>query len=119
MTSRETKGLDKRWSKLIHERDKFCLLCGIDRNLNAHHVVGRRAQTLRWDLDNGLLLCSGCHTFRTRSAHQNGRWFHEWFTKQYPTRNERLKELEWPPQKQDYENISNYLKQKEEEYGLL
>jgi len=94
MTKTETNKLDKLWSKEIHERDIYCQVCGDSKNLNAHHIVGRRNRTLRWDLDNGILLCAGCHTFRTKSAHQNPRWFQEWFASEFPNRDAHLKKYE-------------------------
>lgn len=69
--------LDKAWSRNILSKGK-CEVCSKKESLNAHHIVGRRNLTLRWDLRNGVCLCAGCHTFRTLSAHQNPEWFHFW-----------------------------------------
>jgi len=82
----EIKKLDKLWSQKIRERDEVCQVCGNSQYLNAHHVIGRRNRNIRWDLDNGITLCSGCHTFKTESAHQDPAWFMEWFIKKYPER---------------------------------
>ena len=66
------------WSQVIRLRDNnMCQICHIPGN-NAHHIIGRRNHNTRWDIDNGILLCAGCHTLRTNSAHQNPLWFMDW-----------------------------------------
>lgn len=47
-----------------------CELCGKYGD-NPHHIVGKKNYRLRYDLRNGCCLCSGCHTFRRNSAHQD------------------------------------------------
>lgn len=69
---------DKLWSQLIMNKGR-CEVCGKDKNLNPHHVVGKRNLALRHDLRNGVCLCSGCHTLKVKSAHQDSMWFIEWF----------------------------------------
>lgn len=86
MKKQEVTKLDKQWRDAIRSRDKCCQVCGGTSFLNAHHVIGRRNRNVRWDLDNGVLLCSGCHTFRVQSAHQDPLWFSEWFMENYPDR---------------------------------
>ena len=71
------KKLDRAWSKKILSKGK-CEVCGNTEYLNAHHIEGRRNLRLRWDLRNGVCLCSGCHMFRKDSAHQSPEWFHFW-----------------------------------------
>jgi hypothetical protein len=90
MTKPQITKLDKIWRDKIHARDEVCQLCGGTQNLNAHHIEGRRMRCLRWDLDNGLLLCAGCHTFKTQSAHQSPLWFGKWFEEHYPKRHEKI-----------------------------
>lgn len=69
--------LDKAWSLAIRSKGA-CEVCGSVKFLNPHHVVGRRNYRLRWELFNGVCLCSGCHTMRSNSAHQNPIWFEGW-----------------------------------------
>jgi len=39
---------------------------------------------VRWDLDNGICLCSGCHVFSDKlSAHKTPTDFTYWLEKQY------------------------------------
>lgn len=74
------KKLDKAWSDVVKlQAGNKCEVCGLKHErLNAHHIVGRRNMRLRYELFNGVSLCPGCHTFRTKSAHQDPEWFHEW-----------------------------------------
>lgn len=74
------KQLDSLWSQVVRQQaGNKCEVCGLSHpQLNAHHMVGRRNLRLRWEVYNGVALCPGCHTFNTRSAHQNPVWFDEW-----------------------------------------
>lgn len=74
-----TKKLDKAWSDVVKlQAGNKCEVCGKTDYINAHHIVGRRNYRLRWEIYNGVCLCSGCHTFKTDSAHQNPVWFEKW-----------------------------------------
>lgn len=70
------KLLDKAWSLKIRSTGK-CAKCGKTSYLNAHHIYGRRMLSVRWDLDNGICLCSGCHTLCADSAHQDPMDFYD------------------------------------------
>jgi len=73
-----TNKLDRAWSIRIRDKGK-CEYCGKTESLNAHHIFGRSARSVRWDLDNGVCLCAGCHTFSSKfSAHQTPLLFDEW-----------------------------------------
>lgn len=63
---------DKEWSLKIKERDGFkCLYCGKTEYLNSHHIYTRSNYAVRWDMDNGITLCSGHHTMSSKfSAHK-------------------------------------------------
>lgn len=59
--------LDALWREAVYKQfGGRCALCGKD-DAQAHHVVGRRRRVLRWDVQNGILLCTGCH----ECAHKN------------------------------------------------
>lgn len=61
--------LDKLWAETIKKRDKFkCQKCGSTTRLQSCHFHSRSRLTTRWDLLNGICLCSGCHIFW---AHQH------------------------------------------------
>ena len=70
--------LDKAWSASIRSVNR-CEYCGKRESLNAHHIFGRKNLSVRWDLNNGVCLCAGCHVFNTHfSAHQTPTLFTEW-----------------------------------------
>ena len=52
------------WSKMIIERDNYeCQICGSKENLVAHHIVPVKINDmLQADIDNGICLCSDCHS---------------------------------------------------------
>ena len=56
----------KRFRRQVLKRDKFtCQMCnkrGKRVRLNVHHIMTwSSASTLRYDVDNGITLCRGCH----------------------------------------------------------
>ena len=90
MKKSEINKLDKIWRGKINDRDMArCQFCGESGN-NCHHIVGRRNRSTRWLLDNGLLLCPGCHTFSMFSFHQDPAGTMEWFRETYPERYEHI-----------------------------
>ena len=74
------KRKDKEWAKKIKERDNYkCIKCGKTTYLNSHHIYSRNNHAIRWDIDNGVTLCSGCHTMSSRfSAHKTPLEFVLW-----------------------------------------
>jgi 5-methylcytosine-specific restriction endonuclease McrA len=61
------------WRKEIFNRDKCCMMpgCASKKKLQAHHI--RRwsdASSLRYDIKNGITLCSNCHlSIRNKESH--------------------------------------------------
>ena len=51
------------WSLAIRLRDGKCMRCGATENLAAHHWIVSRARSRRYrfDVQNGISLCYGCH----------------------------------------------------------
>lgn len=93
------KKLDKEWGRLVRSKGE-CEVCGKTGYLNAHHIVGRRTLGLRWNVANGCCLCSGCHTLKRMSAHQDPVWFIDWLEKNRPddlklVREWRHKTVKW------------------------
>jgi len=69
---------DTLWSKAIR-MPWACEYCGKTEFLNAHHIFGRNSKSVRWELANGICLCSGCHTFScVFSAHKTPTEFTYW-----------------------------------------
>jgi 5-methylcytosine-specific restriction endonuclease McrA len=70
----------------VFERDGHkCVRCGRAK-VQWAHIISRRHKTVRWESDNALSLCAGCHM-----------WWHEyptlsgdWFRKNWPDRHERI-----------------------------
>ena len=75
--------LDTAWSEKVREIG-FCEKCWDSRrikkvdHLNAHHIFSRKHKATRWDLDNGICLCAGCHTLNNGSAHLDPKTFMDW-----------------------------------------
>jgi 5-methylcytosine-specific restriction endonuclease McrA len=66
--------LDILWSKRVKEIG-YCEKCGKTYGLQASHIISRTHRNTRWDLQNGLCLCKGCHKFW---AHKEPLEFTEW-----------------------------------------
>lgn len=50
------------WRAFIIRRDKVCQVCGTRLSRHAHHIEsGAYNEELRFDVGNGICLCSGCH----------------------------------------------------------
>jgi len=79
-----TKKADILWSECVKIRDWYkCAYCGKKEHLNSHHLFTRSRKSTRWDIDNGISLCSWHHTLSsTFSAHQTWLEFFEWLEKQ-------------------------------------
>ncbi len=115
------KGLDKLWSIIIKERAFFtCEKCGSKlKQLNSHHIIGRRVLATRWNLENGICLCVSCHKFDKDSAHENPIEFVEWLTflrgKEFM---KNLKELSKQKYgyKEHYDEIREYLNKERDKY---
>lgn len=52
-----------KWRYEVYVRDEWkCKHCGVDDNLQAHHIIPwDESIELRYAISNGLTLCSGCH----------------------------------------------------------
>lgn len=80
------KQLDKLWSKKVREKGycEYCLKRPPEVVLHAHHIYSRKNYSTRWDLDNSVTLCNGCHLYK---AHKDVQEFSDWvishFGKEY------------------------------------
>lgn len=80
--------LDDLARQEVFERDEhICVRCrNPERAVQWAHVLSRRHLCLRWNAENAMTLCAGCHLF----------WHHEpamaldWYFKTYPERWERI-----------------------------
>jgi len=113
---------DDLW-KLIVKRDRKCERCGrTDRQLHAHHLMTRAKIFFRHNLNNGICLCSRCHTFDVDiSAHEAPWAFETWMM------NHREDQYKWwvenrykviKGRKIDYEQVYDMLKVQSKELGI-
>lgn len=52
----------KAWKLLVKDRDKKCVLCGSEKDLQVDHIAPFALYPeLRLVLENGRLLCANCH----------------------------------------------------------
>ena len=59
------------WRKAVFERDNFtCQCCGqYGGKLNAHHIRNfSDNENLRFDVNNGITLCSNCHSLKSENG---------------------------------------------------
>ena len=68
--------LDSAWSLRVRSI-RLCQRCGSRWNLEAHHIFGRRARSVRWDEENGVCLCRSCHDKQRRQPADFLRWAEE------------------------------------------
>jgi len=67
--------LDKLFAKVILLRDKYCRRCGGSGGLQTSHFHGRSKRSVRWDEDNAVLLCFGCHQYFHSQPQEHVEWF--------------------------------------------
>jgi len=108
------KKLDKLASEVVKKRDKACLRCFKETDLQCAHIISRSHFNTRWDMDNLLTLCRGCHyTF----AHKEPLEFAEFVKEKLGDK--KYQHLRMRGQmvgvKPDYSAIELYLNQKEKE----
>ena len=79
MKRTEIRKLDKIWAERVKERaGNKCEKCGKRQYLNSHHIFSRSNHSMRWNVENGVCLDSGCHTLKNDSAHKAPVEFIEW-----------------------------------------
>lgn len=108
----DLKICDELWSKLIKIRAWLrCEYCWGTKFLNAHHIFTRNNYSTRYDLDNGICLCSKHHTLSsTFSAHKTPMEFTEWILAQrWQERYDRLKFKTKQLWDKDYAKVEQYL----------
>ena len=79
--ARLKKQCDELFSKIIRLRDKKCLKCGTNKNLQVAHLISRKNLAHRWDENSAITLCYACHLY----------WYHkepieaaEWLKRLFP-----------------------------------
>lgn len=83
----------KQWRQIVYKRDNYtCQCCGDNTggNLHAHHIVNfSDNKYLRYDVDNGITLCSDCHNPSTYGS------FHHTYGTKNNTREQLDEYIEW------------------------
>lgn len=78
------------WSEIVKERDGHrCILCGGTAYIQSHHIITRKYAPTRYNINCGISLCAGCHTFRLISAHTSPWVIYDWLKENRP------KQFEW------------------------
>lgn len=102
----DVKELDKLCREVVMLRDKGrCCWCGKVDRLQWSHVHTRRVHSLRWRLENSLILDAGCHL----KWHGHPMEAATWFSQKYPDRMKALTMLRQTQQKVDLSAIKLYL----------
>ena len=109
--------LDEAWSLAVkHKAGWKCEVCGKKSPLNSHHIYSRSNISVRWDLENGICLCVGHHTFGKFSAHLSPveftYWLEEYKGKEFMEMLMRKAHSTLKLTKPEKEQLYNELKQK-------
>lgn len=93
---------DRLFSEYIRNRDRKCCKCGSStKQLQCAHIIGRRNLRLRYDPQNALTLCAGCHFW----WHENPFDSTEWYKETYPNDWDYLSKARNEVEKPDYQEI--------------
>jgi 5-methylcytosine-specific restriction endonuclease McrA len=110
----EVKILDDLCRRYVFLRDRFvcvkCLTLKKTQNrqrLQWAHIYSRGVHSLRWEIDNSVVLCSGCHLH----GHLHPLEFARWFEQEYPQRAARLRLLRQTKRKVDRVGMRLWLEQ--------
>ena len=76
---------DRLWSHAV--RNDWAWECAVCRSgkVEAHHIIPRQQEATRYDLRNGIALCTTHHKFDSQLApHQNSVGWCKWLQENYP-----------------------------------
>jgi hypothetical protein len=113
---------DKYFSQWIRLRDMKCLRCGSPVKLNtkglpithqASHFQGRGKENTRFDPNNVITLCTGCHMYFTANPAEHYQWQVERLGQQkvdeiilkshlYIKKDRKLQAIYWKQQLKEY-----------------
>jgi len=73
-------------NNILKNWKKKCAMCNKKgKGLNAHHIISKSVKELKYDTNNGILLCPSCHVFnRLYSAHKGAYMFIKWLRNNHP-----------------------------------
>ena len=106
------KNLDDMWSKAVKVRDNNkCVRCGGNYGMQSHHIFSRRHKATRWDIDNGVALCTGCHIFYAhRDVGGFCSWYMDKFGKEQFFRLDQLSKVTFKPDADYYDRVGAQLR---------
>lgn len=82
------KELDDLWRSIIYLQYNFkCEICGkkmIPEECHSHHIIFRNNFNVRWDLENGSLLCNYNHNYAPNAPHHDNGKYLEWLKDHRP-----------------------------------
>lgn len=90
---------------MLRDRGRCCWPDCSKTNVQWSHVHTRRVHSLRWRLENSLLLCAGHHL----AWHGHPMEAATWFSQKYPERMKALTMMRQTKQKPDLSAIKLYL----------
>ena len=78
---------DQLWSLAVRDDwNNRCAVCG-NTKCEAHHLVPRQHEAMRYELRNGIALCASHHQFDADiSPHQNAAGWLKWLKDHFPLR---------------------------------
>jgi 5-methylcytosine-specific restriction endonuclease McrA len=83
--------LDELARQRVFERDNFtCVRCGKKDGIQWSHIISRAIHCTRWEDDNALTMCGGCHMF---FWHKHPLLAVPWFMHQWPERYENIRRI--------------------------
>ena len=71
------KGLVRKLDKLVSEKVRslgYCEKCKKTTTLQPAHIYSRKFMHLRWDFENIICLCAGCHFWQHQNPAEAMRW---------------------------------------------
>ena len=76
---------DQLWSLAVRaDWLNKCAVCGKGK-CEAHHLIPRQHEATRYEIRNGIALCSHCHQFnKDLSPHQNAAGWMSWLFEHHP-----------------------------------
>jgi hypothetical protein len=76
--AKEKRELDRLCRELVFVRDeRRCRRCGSTQHPQWSHIYSRRYLSVRWNADNSMVLCAGCHLWWHGNPVDAGRWCEE------------------------------------------
>ena len=106
--------LDILFARYIKARDKVCQRCGCYSNsLQTAHFHGRAKKSVRWDEDNAVALCFGCHMYLTAHPLEHTEWFRNHLGERFDMLNSRMRT---PARYLDKQAIELYLREELKKY---